>query len=108
MLSSILKIAGIDGHKTNHSLMLQAAVATDMFRAGVPEKIIQQHIGHLSLKALGVYERTTVEQHQAVSNILQSNVPSPSYSKMIHSAINTDSTQHVSLPNIHIIVHSNG
>ena len=58
VLSSMLKTmcvdAGIEGHKTNHSL--RATGATEMFKAGVPEKIIQQRTGHMSLKALGVYE----------------------------------------------------
>ena len=60
--------AGVEGNKTNHSL--RATGATELFSAGVPEKIIQQRTGHRSTKALRVYERTTLEQHQAVSNIL--------------------------------------
>lgn len=37
----------IDGHKTNHSL--RATGVSDLFQAGVPEKLIQQRSGHLSL-----------------------------------------------------------
>ena len=54
--------------KTNHSLW--AAGTTELFRANVPEKIIQQRTGHRSLKALRTYERTTSQQHLAVSRIL--------------------------------------
>ena len=82
VLSSMLKTmcvdAGIEGHKTNHSL--RATGATEMFKAGVPEKIIQQRTGHMSLKALRVYERTTIEQQKAVCNVLQSKESTPSYS----------------------------
>ncbi len=41
-----------------------------MFQAGVPEKIIKERTGHHSLEALQTYERTTTEQHQAISDIL--------------------------------------
>ena len=48
-------------NKTNHSL--RAAGTTELFRANVPEKIIQQRTGHRSLKALRTYERTTSQQY---------------------------------------------
>ena len=74
LLSSMLKnmclLAGVEGNKTNHSF--RATGATELFSAGVPEKIIQQRIGHRSTKALRVYQRTTLEQYQAVSNISSS------------------------------------
>ena len=41
-----------------------------MFEAGVPEKIIQERTGHLSLTGLRQYERTTVEQQRAVCKVL--------------------------------------
>ena len=44
--------------------------ASNLFQAGVPEKIIQERTGHRSLKALRMYERTTTSQHIAVSNVL--------------------------------------
>ena len=67
--------ANID--KTNHSL--RATGATELFRAGVPEKIIQQRTGHMSLKGLHIYERTTIDQHKAGCDILQSKNSNPSY-----------------------------
>ncbi len=70
MLRCMFSEAGITGHKTNHSL--RATGASELFEAGVPEKIIQQRTGHRSLDALRIYERTTIQQHQAVSNILGS------------------------------------
>ena len=72
MLASMLKDmcceAKIGGHKTNHSL--RATGASELFEAGVPEKIIKERTGHRSLEALRLYERTTSNQHQAVSKVL--------------------------------------
>ena len=62
--------AGIEGHKTNHSL--RATAATELYQADVPEKLIQERTGHRSLKALWVYERTTTHQQLAVSSLLSS------------------------------------
>ena len=60
--------------KSNHSL--RATGATEMFAANVPEKLVQSRTGHRSLDALRLYERPSHEQHQAVSNVLTSAVPS--------------------------------
>ena len=67
MVKNMFTRIGISG-KTNHSL--RASGATEMFRAGVPEKIIQERTGHRSLKALRLYERTTASQHQSVAKVL--------------------------------------
>ena len=45
---------------------------SQLFEAGVDEKIIQSHSGHRSTDALRMYERVTPAQQQAVSNILTS------------------------------------
>ncbi len=68
MLKNMCSEAQIDGRKTNHSL--RATGASELFQAGVPEKIIKERTGHHSLEALRTYERTTTEQHQAISDIL--------------------------------------
>ena len=49
--------------------------ATSMYNGGVPEREIQETIGHRSIEALRKYECTSVSQHQAVSNMLSSSVP---------------------------------
>ena len=71
-LSSIFKSmcaeAGISDRKTNHSL--RATGASELFEAGVPEKIIKERTGHRSLEALRIYEHTTISQHKAVSVVL--------------------------------------
>lgn len=55
---------------TNHSL--RATGATELYDAGVPEKIIKECTGHRSTDGLRVYERTSQKQHQTVSHILSS------------------------------------
>ena len=59
--------------KTNHSL--RATGATCLFQSHVPERIIQKTTGHQSLESLRTYERVSTEQHQAVSRIMMSTVP---------------------------------
>ena len=67
MVEQMCKVAGIE-KRSNHSL--RATAATEMFRANVPEKIIQERTGHRSLTALRIYEHTTEAEHQAVSEVL--------------------------------------
>ena len=70
MFKDMCAEAGVSGRKTNHSL--RATGASELFEAGVPEKIIKERTGHWSLKALRLYERTTKDRHQAVSVVLSS------------------------------------
>ena len=67
MVKSMFAMIGVSG-KTNHSL--RATGALELFQAGVPEKMVQEHTGHRSVKALRMYECTTTSQHMAVSNVL--------------------------------------
>ncbi len=60
--------AGVVGSKTNHSLW--ATSATDMYKAGAPEKLIQERTGHRSIEALRTHERSSKEQHKAVYSLL--------------------------------------
>ena len=53
MVSEMCKLANISGHKTNHSL--RATGATELYKAEVPEKIIQERTGHCSLECLRMY-----------------------------------------------------
>ena len=74
------KLPSINGNKTNQSL--RAAGATQMYDCGIPEKIIQERTGHRWLDALRMYERTNVEQQQAVSAVLKSTAYKKSTEKM--------------------------
>ena len=68
MVKRMCNSAGILGNKTNHSL--RATSATELFKKGVPEKIIQERTGHSCLESLRTYEHSSVEQHKAASTIL--------------------------------------
>ena len=43
-----------------------------MYRAGVPEKLMLERTGHRSLDGLRAYGKSSIEQHQSVSNIMTS------------------------------------
>ncbi len=62
MLPKMCEEAGI-ARRGNHSL--RATGATAMFRANLPEKVLQSRTSHISLKALRMYENITDEQHSA-------------------------------------------
>ncbi len=74
MMKDICKDAGIVGSKTNHTL--RATGASQLFAAGVPERLIRQRTGHRSVEALRLYERPTEEQQQAVYTVLATQGPS--------------------------------
>ena len=76
-LRNMCREAGIGGHKTNHSL--RATAATQMFRQGAPEKVIQERTGHCSVEVLCSYGRLDEVQHKAASSLL-SNAPGNSRS----------------------------
>ena len=74
MVKEMCSDSGIGGNKTNHSL--RATAASELFHAGVPEKVIQQRTGHLSLGGLRQYEKVTTTQQQAVCRVLSVNTNS--------------------------------
>ena len=55
---------------TNHSL--RATSTSRLFASNVPEKLIQEKSGHRSLAGLRAYERTTQQQEQSMTKILDS------------------------------------
>ena len=61
MLSKMCEHMGLE-HCTNHSLL--ATGASKMFQANLPEHVIQSHMGHLSPKALRLYERVIEDQRK--------------------------------------------
>lgn len=69
MLKEILKEGGINAeNKSNHSL--RSTAISRMYENKVPEKLIMERSGHLSLSGLLTYERTTVAQKKAVCDTL--------------------------------------
>ena len=69
MLKSMCTRAGDHGNKTNHSL--RAYEVTEMFHAGVPEKVIQDRSGHRSLDGLRKYETISEKQKETACQALQ-------------------------------------
>ena len=53
---------------TNPSL--RATSVSRLFAKNVPEKIIQEKSGRKSLASLRAYEHTTIDQHRAVSKMI--------------------------------------
>ena len=51
---------------------IRAVGVSQLFEAGVDEKIFQSHSGHRSNEALQMYEKITPAQQKAVSTILTS------------------------------------
>ena len=51
---------------------MRATGVSDLFQAGVPDKIIKERSGHLSMDGLRQYQRTTSEQEENVSKVLAS------------------------------------
>ena len=60
VVCEMFREAGSGEKKTNHSL--RAAGVSQLFEAGVDEKIIQSRSGHRSTDALRMYERITPAQ----------------------------------------------
>ena len=68
----LCRSAGISGFKTNHSL--RATSASRLYQSGVEEQQIMERTGHRSLEGVRSYKRTSDEQREALSDIL--NCPS--------------------------------
>ena len=81
MVKSMFSSIGISG-KSNHSL--RASGATEMFKAGVPEKIIQERTGHRSLKLLG---HTSVQQKCRVSPLQMFSRRPPMLDFLVHRTV---------------------
>ena len=69
MVKEIFVQVGITS-KMNHSL--RATGVSEMFRSGVPEKLVQERTGHRTMKALCTYENTSTSQYMAISNVQES------------------------------------
>ena len=62
--------ANIPGYRTNHSL--RATAATRLFHASVDEQLIMERTGHRSLEGVRSYKRTSDDQRESLSDILNS------------------------------------
>ena len=68
MMKTMCEAAEIPGKKTNHSL--RAYAASELFNAGIPEKVIQDRTGHRSLDGLRKYERISEKQKEDACKVL--------------------------------------
>ena len=68
MLKTMCEEADVAGNKSNHSLRVYAA--TELFTAGIPEKVIQDRTGHRSLDGLCHYERISEKQKEEACKAL--------------------------------------
>ena len=91
---------GIKDHKTNHSL--RATAATEMFRCGAPEKLIQERTGHRSVEALRTYEHLEESQHKAVSSLLSNAGSSHLLTYQQHLSAQTRTSNFTSIPQTHM------
>ena len=76
-VARLCSAAGIQGFRTNHSL--RATAATRLYQAGVDEQLIMETTGHRSLEGVRSYKRTSDDQKQVLSDILntRSSVQTP-------------------------------
>lgn len=72
-MSRLCRVAGIKGYKTNHSL--RATTATRLYQSGVEEQLVMERTGHRSLEGVRSYKRTSEQQREALSDILNNKVP---------------------------------
>ena len=68
VVQRICTAAGIAGYKTNHSL--RATAATRLFHRNVDEQLIMERTGHRSTDGIRSYKRTSEEQQEQISDIL--------------------------------------
>ena len=88
MLKDMCKEAHIQGRKTNQ--LLRATGTSELFKTGVPEKIIIEWTGHSTVEVLRIYERTTSEQQKAVSFILSSDCKTTYRGNMNKNPVSTN------------------
>ena len=72
-ISRLCSEAGITGYKTNHSL--RATAATRLYQSGIDEQLVMERTGHRSLEGVRCYKRTSDEQREVLSDILNRKEP---------------------------------
>ena len=67
-VACLCSTAGILGHKTNHSL--RATITSRLYHSGVDEQLVMERTGHRSLEGVRSYKRTSDQQRETLSDIL--------------------------------------
>ena len=66
-------LTGIEGYYTNHSL--HATVTSRLYQSGVGEQLVIERTGHQSIERVRSYKRTSDQQREALSNLLNLECP---------------------------------
>ena len=91
-VARLCKNAGIPGYRTNHSL--RATTATRLYQAGVDEQLVMERTGHQSLEGVRSYKRTSTDQQETMSDILNgTNTPSSKHEIAVTSNTACDSSK---------------
>ena len=69
MTKTMCTEAGVSGNKTNHSL--RAYASTEMYNAGIPEKVNRHRSGHWSIDRLRKYEKISEKQKESACHVLE-------------------------------------
>ena len=72
-VSRLCKLAGIVGYYTNHSLC--TTVTSRLYQSGVDEQLMMERTGHQSIEGVRSYKRTSDQQREALSNLLNHECP---------------------------------
>ena len=67
-VARLCKSTGIPGYRTNSSF--RASAATRLYQAGVDEQLVMERTGHQSLEGVRSYKRTSTDQRESMSDIL--------------------------------------
>ena len=70
---NMCEMANIPGYKTNHSL--RATTATRLYSEGIDEQLVMECTGHQSIEGVQSYKRTSSEQQENISDILNGKKP---------------------------------
>lgn len=68
MMSTMCKAAGIQGHKTNHSV--RRTVINRLIESGVPDHVTAQLSGHKSVASIAAYANPGLNQQHGMASIL--------------------------------------
>ena len=72
-VSRLCKLAGIEGYYTNHSLL--ATVTSRFYQSGVDKQLVMEHTGHQTIEGVHPYKRTSDQQREALSDLLNHECP---------------------------------
>ena len=95
-MARLCEAAGIEGFKTNHSL--RATTATRLYQSGVDEQLVMERTGHRSIDGVRNYKRTSAEQREPLSDILNNKAKVPKISKSDESDLPQNSSELVPIP----------